>query len=93
MCPSIGSVGFKHETPIFISFNACDGYSLMLLIGQGAITKPANTPNISLRSLAGTRGIGIGMAVAMQSLSHDSTYREVVVREFNLIVAENRMKF
>ncbi|MBD1894231.1 hypothetical protein [Coleofasciculus sp. FACHB-129] len=66
---------------------------LMLFIEHGAITKPANTAAISLRSLAGTPGIGIGMAVAMQPLSHDSTYREIVVHEFNPIVAENGMKF
>ncbi|MFE1745918.1 endo-1,4-beta-xylanase [Coleofasciculus sp. H7-2] len=66
---------------------------LMLLIGHGAITKPANTPNVSLRSLADTRGIGMGTAVAMQPLRNDPAYREVVAREFNTIVAENAMKF
>ncbi|MBD2047539.1 hypothetical protein H6F78_18415 [Coleofasciculus sp. FACHB-64] len=39
---------------------------LMLFLGHGAITKPANTATISLRSLADTRGIGMSRAVAMQ---------------------------
>lgn len=78
---------------IFLALMLLTATVLMLLIGHGAITKPANTPNVSLRSLADARGIGMGTAVAMQPLRNDSTYREVVAREFNTIVAENAMKF
>ncbi|MEW5858027.1 MAG: hypothetical protein AB1861_11685 [Cyanobacteriota bacterium] len=53
---------------IFLALMLLTATVLMLLIGYGAITKPANTPNVSLRSLAGTRGIGIGMAVAIATL-------------------------
>ena len=51
---------------IFLALMLLTATVLMLLIGHGAITNSANTPNVSLRSLAGTRGIGISMAVAMQ---------------------------
>ena len=78
---------------IFLALMLLTATVLMLLIGDGAITKPANTPNVSLRSLADARGIGMGTAVAMQPLRNNPTYREVVAHEFNTIVAENAMKF
>ncbi|MEP0856595.1 hypothetical protein [Trichocoleus sp. DQ-U1] len=51
---------------IFLALMLLTATVLMLFIGHGAITNSANTATISLRSLAGTREIGIGMAVAMQ---------------------------
>src|SRR5215471_7945720 len=46
----------------------------------------------SLRELADARGILIGAAVN-PALLDDKTYAETLAREFNLVVAENVMKF
>jgi endo-1,4-beta-xylanase len=47
----------------------------------------------SLRTLAQNRGIGFGTAVWVKPLSNDSTYQEVLAREFNMVTPENEMKF
>lgn len=47
----------------------------------------------TLRSLAQQRGIGIGTAALMEPFQNDSTYREVLAREFNRLTPENAMKF
>jgi endo-1,4-beta-xylanase len=52
----------------------------------------AVAPAASLRELADARGILIGAAVN-PALLDDKTYAETLAREFNLVVAENAMKF
>ena len=47
----------------------------------------------SLRSLAESRGITIGAAVAAKPLREDGNYRELLAREFNSLSSENVMKF
>lgn len=47
----------------------------------------------SLRDLAQQRGIGFGTAVLVRLLSQDSTYRQVLAREFNMVTPEVEMKF
>lgn len=46
-----------------------------------------------LRSLAGRQNFGIGTAVALSALGEDVGYKELLSREFNVITAENAMKF
>ncbi|NEP11858.1 MAG: endo-1,4-beta-xylanase [Symploca sp. SIO2C1] len=52
--------------------------------------KAANT---NLRSLAQKQGIEVGAAVLMTPFKEDSTYRELLAREFNSLTPENAMKF
>lgn len=47
----------------------------------------------SLRSLAQQRGIGIGTAVQLEPFYNDARYRQVLAREFNILVPENTFKF
>ncbi len=47
----------------------------------------------SLRSLADARGFHIGAAVAMVPFRADPAYRDVLKREFNMLVAENAFKW
>jgi endo-1,4-beta-xylanase len=46
-----------------------------------------------LRELAEKRGFHIGAAVAFPQLRHHARYAETLAREYNLIVAENTMKW
>lgn len=46
-----------------------------------------------LRTLAQARGLLIGAAVDADALQTESTYREVLAREFNLVTPENALKF
>ena len=54
---------------------------------------PTVAPAPLLRSLAATRGFRIGTAVSYEYLRADSTYRDLVAREFNLLTTENDLKF
>ena len=47
----------------------------------------------TLRKLGPWRGLQVGAAVAVNPLRNDPTYREFLVREFNVVTAENAMKF
>lgn len=49
-------------------------------------------PGVSLRSLAQARGVLIGAAVNDRALARDETYRQVLAREFNVVVPEGVMK-
>jgi endo-1,4-beta-xylanase len=60
-----------------------------LLVSLSGSTQPTNT----LRYLAQKRGISIGTAVAIEPFRENSNYRNIVVREFNLLTPENVMKF
>ncbi len=60
-----------------------------LMFSLSGSTQPADT----LRSLAQKRGIGMGTAVAIKALQNNPTYRQVLVREFNMVTPENVMKF
>lgn len=51
------------------------------------------TAEVALRQSAAGRGIELGAAVAVEPLRDDPDYRQVLGREFNLITAENVMKF
>ncbi|MQA79196.1 MAG: 1,4-beta-xylanase [Streptosporangiales bacterium] len=46
-----------------------------------------------LRDLAARRGLAVGTAVDMAALVDDARYRDVVVREFDSVTAENVMKW
>lgn len=50
-------------------------------------------PVESLRLLAQERGLLIGSAVRPGALQKEPNYREVLAREFNLVMAEHHMKF
>jgi endo-1,4-beta-xylanase len=51
------------------------------------------TESTSLRELADGRHFQIGAAVAYEPLFNDERYAQVLAREFNLLTAENAMKF
>lgn len=48
---------------------------------------------VTLRSLADSRGLQIGAAVAANALRDDAQYRQLLAREFNSLSSENAMKF
>lgn len=77
---------------------------VLFLIGfRASSTPPIPTPSAtaplteasgtSLRSLAQQRGVGIGTAVDWQPFKNDPNYREVLAREFNILIPENAWKF
>lgn len=53
----------------------------------------SNTVTASLRQLATPQGFFIGAAADAQTLRDDAGYRTLLAREFNMLVAENAMKF
>jgi endo-1,4-beta-xylanase len=69
------------------------------------VTPPATEPTTSaeptttepsldsLRALADSQGLSIGAAVAIDPLDTDADYRDVLAREFNMVVAEDAMKW
>lgn len=62
-----------------------------ITLALSPVTWSRNT--VSLRSLAESRGITIGAAVATNALRDDASYRELLAREFNALSSENAMKF
>lgn len=60
---------------------------------SSAPTSAQNSTSTSLRSLAQKRGIAIGPAVQLAPIQYDSNYRSILAREFNILTAENAMKF
>ena len=54
---------------------------------------PTVPPPPPLRSLAEEHGFWFGSAVSYEYLSADSTYRDLLAREFNLLATENDLKF
>ena len=54
---------------------------------------PAAEKSDSLRSIVQKQGFGIGTAVELSQIQKDAKYREVLIREFNLLVPENAWKF
>jgi endo-1,4-beta-xylanase len=55
-------------------------------------TQFANAQTNTLRGAANAAGIDIGVAVDVNRLQNDSTYRNLVATEFNSVTAENVMK-
>ncbi len=56
-------------------------------------TNLTETSGTSLRSLAQKRGIGIGTSVDLSPFRSDRNYRDVLAREFDILVPENAWKF
>jgi len=48
---------------------------------------------MTLREAAEKRGVMIGSCVNLDALRSDSAYRDLLAREFNLVIAENGMKW
>jgi GH35 family endo-1,4-beta-xylanase len=59
----------------------------------GEVPPPPTPPHVPLRELAQARSIGFGTAVGSNFYSRDSQYIEVLRREFNVVTAENEMKW
>ena len=66
---------------------------LLLPVARGMLPPPLGTAGNSLRYLAQNRGIEIGAAVNLKPLREEPKYGKVLAREFNLLTAENVMKF
>jgi endo-1,4-beta-xylanase len=64
--------------------------TVMLLINNA---RSNWVPETTLRSLAEDKGITIGSAVAIWPLLNDSTYEDILGREFSILTPENVMKF
>jgi len=71
---------------IFLSF-------LIIFCGIWHTYADQSDSTASLRELAGKCDLYIGAAVTPERMQRDSQYRETLAREFNLITAENVMKF
>ena len=63
---------------------------LCLLLAACSVLQPAPT---SLRGWADQRKVDIGAAVSIPALESDEPYRDLLAREFNLVVPENVMKW
>lgn len=69
-------------------------FTLLLgIFGVSYIPTQAQNTSLTLREAAGQQGLAIGAAVDMPPFRNDPVYRETLVREFNMLVAENAMKF
>lgn len=62
-------------------------------IGTALALAPAARGAETLGSLAAKRGIKVGAAVGGAFWGSDARYKETLQREFNMLVAENAMKF
>lgn len=62
-------------------------------ISQGSEVVASSPQSPTLRSLGDKRSLLLGTAVELDPLRTDSTYREVLAREFNLLAPENDFKF
>jgi endo-1,4-beta-xylanase len=59
-----------------------------------AIARTSTSPtSVSLRTLAQAHGLWMGAAVAVEPLRDEDLYAETLAREFNVLTAENAMKF
>jgi endo-1,4-beta-xylanase len=63
-----------------------------ILLAGGTIAQGSVSAN-GLRFGAQAHGLLVGAAVAVQPLKNDATYAQTLAREFNMVVAENAMKF
>jgi len=66
---------------------------IILVSCRTAAPESAGAPDTPLRSLAATRHILIGAAVDPQALRTEPRYAATLAREYDLVVAENAMKF
>jgi endo-1,4-beta-xylanase len=58
-----------------------------------ALSTPTSQPASSLRSLAQQRHFFIGSTVNYDALENEPLYRQTLAREFNMVTAEDSMKF
>jgi endo-1,4-beta-xylanase len=69
----------------------------MSLVGLAVLAgTPGAQDNVlpdTLRTRAQERGVMMGAAVAQQPLKNDAIYAQTLAREYNMVVAENAMKF
>ncbi|MBD2012803.1 endo-1,4-beta-xylanase [Microcoleus sp. FACHB-53] len=75
--------------PFLIMFRGSATPSITTLSAAPA----AETSGPSLRSLAQKRGIGFGTSVDLGPFLNDPNYRQVLAREFQILVPENAWKF
>ncbi|WP_304592158.1 endo-1,4-beta-xylanase [Nocardiopsis sp. L17-MgMaSL7] len=54
---------------------------------------PGQEPSSELPALAGSHGIELGVAVAVNPLTHETEYRDVVTDHYTSVTAENTMKW
>lgn len=69
---------------------SCRGFGILVLAGAAAVCSFGQTDG--LRAAARRRGFLVGAAVNPSLLAQDA-YASALAREFNLVVAENAMKF
>lgn len=84
----LGKSTKRRSVKIFILLSAITALMVMLL----SIPKWAEAAT-SLRALGQNRGILIGAAVGADPLRNESTYRQILGREFSSLTPENVMKF
>lgn len=66
---------------------------LGIILSAGAIVAPEAKAVVTLRSLAQAVKFSVGTAVLSEPLTSDASYAENLAREFNVLVAEDAMKF
>src|SRR6185503_17252350 len=68
--------------------------AIIALAASGALLCAARAaPAAPLRTSATAKGLFVGAAVNMTPLNNEAAYRDTLRREFNMVVAENVMKF
>jgi hypothetical protein len=92
----------KRAIPSWMVSAVC-GLALGCLLAGGAwlyqtrLTVPVSSQvqvlHGTLRAAAQARGFLVGAAVAAKPLKEEDAYRQIVAREFNVVVPENAMKF
>lgn len=81
----------KYSRPSLV-FTLMLGLACRLMAAGPAEPAHAASPAPTLRAAAAAKGILFGTAVKASSIQSDEVYRQVLLREFSIITAENELK-
>jgi endo-1,4-beta-xylanase len=84
--------GCGGAAPTGLSTPSSQGEATMMSTSTPLHTTPT-APGETLRALADRRGLAIGAAVDVTALRSDMSYAQTLAREFNILTAENVLKF
>ena len=80
------------KTSLFINGSMLLPLLVFTVIADNTVGQQAET-GTTLRSKAQARGFLVGTAVQSKTLTDDTTYGEILAKEYNVITAESEMKF
>ncbi len=81
-----------NKLPSFRALALTLGVIVHLTEASAAEPRPPQAPLTTLRAAASSKGILFGSAVKASSIKDDAVYREILLREFSIVTAENELK-